>query len=150
MICLEKVKKFCKDYTKIENYNLAIADTTQTWDCHHKAGICYSVRELIERGDYYNVPPCNLIFLTEHEHNVLHNKGENNPMYGKHHSEESKRKSAKSHKGKKRGPFSDEHKRKIAEASKGHKRSNGRHWYNNGTIEKFCYECPPGFVPGRL
>ena len=26
----------------------------------------------------------------------------------------------------------------------------GRHWYNNGEVNKFCYECPDGFTPGKL
>ncbi len=34
----------------------------------------------------------NLIMMLESEHNILHNKGENNPNFGKHHSEESKKK----------------------------------------------------------
>ena len=38
MINLTKVKRFCKDYTKIENYEEAVKDTTQTWHCHHKKG----------------------------------------------------------------------------------------------------------------
>ena len=36
MINEKKVKRFCKeDISKIKNYDLAIADMTQTWDCHH-------------------------------------------------------------------------------------------------------------------
>ena len=35
-------------------------------------------------------------------------------------------------------------KNKISEVRK------GCHWYNNGAIEKFCFECPDGFVEGRL
>lgn len=35
MICIYTVKKFCKeDPSMIENYDKAIADKTQTWDCH--------------------------------------------------------------------------------------------------------------------
>lgn len=33
---------------------------------------------------------------------------------------------------------------------KGHKTNNGKHWYNNGEISTFAYECPEGFVPGRI
>jgi len=25
-----------------------------------------------------------------------------------------------------------------------------KHWYNNGTISKFCEDCPEGFTPGRI
>lgn len=28
--------------------------------------------------------------------------------------------------------------------------NKGKHWYNNGKINKFCYECPEGFVKGFL
>ena len=39
MIC-ETVKKFCsEDPSLIENYDLAIADETQTWECHHRLEI---------------------------------------------------------------------------------------------------------------
>ena len=26
----------------------------------------------------------------------------------------------------------------------------GRHWFTNGVISKFCYECPDGYVKGRV
>lgn len=48
---------------------------------------------------------------------------------------------SEAHKGKK---FSEEHRNKISEIQK------GKHWYNNGEINKFCYECPDGFAPGML
>ena len=44
--------------------------------------------------------------------------GENNPFYGKHHSEESKAKMSASHTGRGK-PLSEEHKKKIGEANKG-------------------------------
>lgn len=28
--------------------------------------------------------------------------------------------------------------------------SRGKHWYNNGEVEKYSFECPDGFVIGRL
>ena len=43
---------------------------------------------------------------------------------------------------------SEESKKKISEAVRIN--SMGRHWYNNGKENKFCYECPDGFVPGML
>ena len=67
---------------------------------------------------------------------------------GKKASEESKRKNSEAHKGKPSGNrgkhFSEETKKKLSEARK------GMHWYNNGKINKLYYECPEGFVPGRI
>ena len=106
--------------------------------------------------------------------------GEDNPFYGKHHSTETRKKLSDSwdydkhfttetrkkisegNKGKK---FSEEHKKKIGTANKGRRHSEeakrkiseanrinniGRHWYNNGEISIRAYECPEGFVPGRI
>lgn len=121
---------FCKeDISKIENYDKAINDTTQTWDCHHKEEIrilpsgmtVYRSREeLIENGRYYHCPANELIFLTKSEHQRLHKKDKKNPFYaipfyGKHHSDESKRKISEARKGMK---FTEEHRRKISEARK--------------------------------
>ena len=68
---------------------------------------------------------------------------------------------SKAHKGKKRKPFSEETKCKMSEAKKGKKLSEerkrnisearkGRHWYNNGIIQCWTYECPEGYVKGRI
>lgn len=70
-----------------------------------------------------------------------HRCGEENPMWGKHLSDESKKKLSEAHKGK---SLSEEHKRLISESSK------GRRWFNNEQIETFTYECPEGFIQGRL
>ena len=95
---------------------------------------------------------------------------------GKHMSEEAKRKISEAHKGKK---MSEEFCRKNSEAHKGHtpwnkgkkglqtawnkeipmyeetkkkisEANKGRRHFNNGEIDVFCFECPEGFVPGRL
>ena len=196
-----KFERYCKDYENIENYEAAKKDNFKGWDCHHRLQtwtsdgdrrlVDITTAELKALGMYYNRPADELIFLTESEHNNLHKKGntyrlgkphteesrikmskahkgkqagENNPMYGKHHSDESKKKMSEAHKGK---SLSEEHKKKLSEAHKGRqfsketryklsivKKGNtatkGMHWYNNGQINKFCYECPDGFTPGRL
>lgn len=102
-------------------------------------------------------------------------RGENNPFYGKRHSEEAKKKMSEARKNKKFGHCSEETKRKIAEGNKGkhfseeRKKniaeslkghtpwnkgkktgSNGTHWYNNGEVNVKAKECPKGFVKGRL
>ena len=85
MISIEGVKKYCNgDITKIENYELAITDNTQTWECHHrlethnsdgkKRLVYIQKKELIELDIYYNRPPEELIFLTSAEHSRLHHK----------------------------------------------------------------------------
>ena len=102
MISERSVKKFCKeDISKIENYDKAINDTTQIWDCHHRTEIWWncSRQELKDNDCYYNRKACELIFLTPQEHRILHKKG------------------------KKREPFCEEHRIKISEAMKGKTKS---------------------------
>lgn len=145
MICLKSVKAFCKDYTKIENYEKAVADTTQVWDCHHRlqlvktgAVVDATQQDLIDWGIYYNRPADELIFLTRKEHDSLHqnNKGKHpseetrrkqaESHKGKHHSEETKQKMSEDRKGDKNGFYgkkhSEETRRRLAEANK------GKHW----------------------
>lgn len=116
MINKYTVKKFCKDYTQIENYEEAVNDTTQTWVCHHILGEILSKEQLIDHDFYYDVPPCMLKFMTKSEHRRLHQNG-------KHLSEETRRKISASEKGKigwnKGIPHTEEHSRKISEALKG-------------------------------
>ena len=38
----------------------------------------------------------------------------------------------------------------MKQANKVNNPSRNRHWYNNGTINVFDYECPEGFRPGKL
>ena len=195
-------EKYCKDYENIENYQKALKDNFKGWECHHRLEthnsdgerrlVDISYKELIELNMYYNRPAEELIFLTTREHHAIRkvsvetrkklreaNKGkytgENHPMYGKHHSEEARRKMREAHKGKhlsdetkkklseaKKGKhFSEEHKNKLSEALKGKPKSEetrrkmgetrkGMRFFNNGKMNKLCYECPEGFVPGRL
>lgn len=176
MINKRYVKSYCKDdISLIENYDKAIADKTQVWDCHHRRETIYSVKELIEIGEYYNRPACELIFLTHSDHTILHHldkhrsaetckkisdalSGENNPLFGKHHSETTRRKMSESRKGK---HHSAEARKKMSEARKGKHPSEesrkkmsetkkGNHWYNNGVTSILAKTCPEGFVPGRL
>ena len=106
------VRSFCKeDISKIKNYDKAIADTTQTWHCHHMTETWWNCtkKELIENECYYNRKACELIFLTPAEHRRLHMKGVKL-------SEETRRKMSEAQKGK---HLSEEHRRKISEAKKG-------------------------------
>ena len=169
-------KCFCKEPEKIENYEKAKADNFKGWQCHHRLEthtsdgerrlVDISQKELEALGMYWYRPASELIFLTISEHRSLHTKGEsnpmygkqsywkgktgpnkgkiageNNPMYGKHHTLLSIQKMSEANKGKK---CSEETKNKMSDAHK------GRRWFNNGKINKLCYECPDGFTPGRL
>ena len=116
-------KIYCReDISKIENYDKAIADTTQVWDCHHRDEVrvlpsemtaIRSRQDLKECGRYYGCPANELIFLTHSEHSRLH-------MKGKLHSDETRMKISESMKGKLTGrTLSEEHRRKISESNKG-------------------------------
>ena len=122
MINESRARKFCKeDISKIENYDLAIADTTQVWDCHHMTETWWNctAKDLIENECYYNRKACELVFLTKAEHTRMHWKG-------KHHTEETRKKISEVHKGKpsfwKGMHLSEETKKKISEAMKEKKR----------------------------
>ena len=84
MIGLSKVRLYCKgDIFRIENYDKAMADTENIWDCHHRDEIrklpsgmvaLRSVADLIDAGLYYQVPPEYLIFLPHKEHESMHKR----------------------------------------------------------------------------
>lgn len=74
---------------------------------------------------------------------------------GKAMSDEQKKKLSKALRGEKNYWFgkhpSEETLRKRSEAMQGRKNPNyGKHWWNDAITEIFCYECPEGFIPGRL
>ena len=149
MIDKKRAIKYCKDdISLIENYDKAIADKTQVWDCHHRRETIYSAKELIEIGEYYNRPACELIFLTPFDHRRLH-------KLGKHHSAETRKKMSEANKGEKCYIFgkhlSEETRKKMSEANKGKNHwTKGTNWYNNGVKSIRAKTCPEGFVPGRL
>ena len=158
-------KYYCKDYENIENYEKAKADDFKGWDLHHRLEthnsdgerrlVDITRDELMALDMYYNRPADELIFLTTAKHNQLHHIGRHHTedskkrisaaSKGRRHTEEARKKMSDAAKGKK---HSEESKKKISEAVRIN--SIGRHWYNNGKENKFCYECPEGFVPGML
>lgn len=127
---------FCRTPELIENYEKAVNDTTQVWQCHHRLEthnsdgerrlVDISSAELIALGMYYDRPPEELIFLTSAEHMYLHHKGMKHSEEhrkkiseankGKHLSEETKKKMSEAHKGR---HHTEEWKKKISEAKKG-------------------------------
>ena len=114
MINEEYTKKYCcEDPSLIENYELAVADTTQTWEIHHRGEILpcgrFSADDLNKFGLYYNRPAVELIFLTPTAHRQLHLKGvPRGPM-----SEATKKAMSEARKG---VPKSEAHKKAIGEA----------------------------------
>lgn len=160
-------ERFCKDYENIENYDKAKVDNFKGWDCHHRLEtwtsdgerrqIDITVAELKALGMYYNRPANELIFLRKSEHTALRKVSleTRNKLsdIGKNISEETRKKLSMANKG---HPVSEETRNKIGAANKGNtyakgnKSTKGMCWFNNGKINKVCYECPPGFVPGRL
>ena len=138
MISAETVKKYCsEDISKIENYDKAIADTTQVWECHHRDEIGVlpsgmidyrSKAELIKNNMYYGCLANELIFLTPAEHRRLHHKSKtlssdtkakiSEAKKGKAFSPEHKAKLSESHKGKKIRPHTAEHRAKLAESAR--------------------------------
>ena len=65
-------KCYCDTPELIENYEKAIADSTQTWECHHRFEALFTRQELIKYNWYFNVEPSCLIFLTPTEHKRIH------------------------------------------------------------------------------
>ena len=118
---------YCRHPELIENYDKAVADTTQVWDCHHRLESCFTQKFLKEMSLYYDVEPEALIFLTKAEHYKMDStcKRQSEAQKGKKHSEETKRKIGEAQKGRKRPPRSEEWKRKMSEAKKGNQNTKG-------------------------
>ena len=118
-----QAQKYCRDdISKIENYERAIADTSQVWHLHHRLELtldgefALTTEQLKMHDMYYNRPYYELIYLTPSEHRRLHVEGKNHPLFGKHLSEETRIKLSEANKGK---SLSEETRRKISEAKKG-------------------------------
>ena len=97
MICESQTRKYCcEDISKIENYDKAIADSTQMWECHHKAEILpcgkYSIEDLEKFDLYWKQPADRLIFLDGTCHRQMH-------AIGRKHSKETCEKISKAHQG---------------------------------------------------
>lgn len=126
-------RSYCKDYTKIENYEKAIADTTQTWEVHHRLERCFLSSFLKKMNLYYDVEPQALIFLTRKEHLQEHMNcvgwkerkekiSENNAWKGKHLPESTRKKISESAKGENNSQYgkhlSEETKEKLRKGNK--------------------------------
>lgn len=169
MINSKGVKRFCsEDISEIENYEQAIADTVRTWHCHHRRETDENKTRarLIAEKLYWNRPASELIFLTKAEHTRLHKLGERNHMFGKHHSEETRKKMSMSQSGEKSYWFGkhllEETRKKLSMLNSGKHHSEetrkkmsdkiiGMKYWNNGAVNKRSRECPgEGWIRGRL
>lgn len=163
MINAEKLKAYCsEDISHIENYDQAVADKVQTWQCHHKAEVLpcgrYSVDDLKKFNLYYSRPACELVLLTEFEHKSLHKNhtgkkqttetklkislsqhGKPGNRKGMHHTEEAREKIRKALTGR---HLPDEVKNKL----------KNKVWANNGTVSKMFDRdfVPPNWTLGRI
>lgn len=61
---------------------------------------------------------------------TMNRGGENNPMYGHHHT--------------------DTAKQKVSLSKRGNTYNRGKKWWNNGISNKRAYECPEGYKPGLV
>ena len=171
---------YCRDdVSMIENYQEAI-ESDEMYECHHRLEshdsngnirpVFLLKKELVALDMYYNRPADELIFLKQKEHKSLHYKNTNfinggkktrfkegnNPWNkGKARTIEEKekisntiRKTCSDPEWKKAHSEKIKNSIKFKEAMKN--RIKGRHWYNNGLLNKIDFECPEGFVKGRI
>lgn len=123
MVSIKYLKQYCKDYTSIPNYQEALNDTENLWECHHLLEEFYTKSELKELGKYFNVPANELVLCrTRKEHRAYPHKGDS-VMGLKHHGLKFSEETLKliSENSKKRR-LSEESKRKIGDANRGRKR----------------------------
>ena len=136
-----ELKQYCSEpLENIENYDKAVADTENLWDCHHRAEILpcgvYSREDLKKVGMYWHRPASELIFLRHDEHIRIHVSNLSTKTRrmmaeshrGNLHSSETRLKMAESHRGR---HLPDETRRKIGEAVRRkniEKRNEGAKW----------------------
>lgn len=141
MINERQAHRFCRDdISKIENYEEAVNDKTQTWHIHHRLELtldgefALSAAQLKMHDMYYHRPYYELIFLTPTEHRRIHNIGQSedtrnkriNSLNGHYVSDETKRKISElaSKRVGEKNPWygklhSEESKKKMSESHKG-------------------------------
>ena len=132
--------------------------------------------ELVEQGKYFNVPASELIFLTHGEHSRLHNdvrfedpnerkkcglSGENNPMWGKSPSEETRKRQSEVMKRRYEDPKARQKTSEALNRPEGKvkicDRNKNRRWMNNGinsvflkTQEEIEHYRELGYIFGRI
>lgn len=77
---ITKLRKYCNDFHKIENYESAQRDNFKGWVLHHRLEISLDGQEVhtpatLERLNmYWHRPYFELIFMKRGDHIILHNK----------------------------------------------------------------------------
>lgn len=165
MICIGNIKRYCcEDVSLIENYDIAVKDSTQTWVCHHKLEIqneiSVSIKELKEKNLYWKRLASELIFLTRSEHTKLHGKnisketrikiGIKSKQSWKNNEIRHKEASVRGHSMKGKIIKTSEQCKMNSEARKRYWKTHNLKWFNNGEISIRREQCPNGFVPGML
>ena len=122
MICEDTVTHYCKDsISQIRNYEQAINDKDNMWECHHILELHpdgterFTKQSLITLNLYYNRPAKELVFLKQSEHRRLH-------MSNRIVTEETRNRLSNSRKGM---IFSKEHKDNISKSKKGNTYAKG-------------------------
>lgn len=77
-----KERPYVKDgaWHLIEGYDRLLKDgcdetnRKNKWVLHHRKELFFSLKELKEKGLYFDCPPEDLIWMTRQEHNSLHQK----------------------------------------------------------------------------
>lgn len=124
MISESNIRKYCKEYWKIENYEQAINDKVNTWVCHHRweftldGEYAHSCEDLIRMDMYYDRPYFELIFIKQTDHKKLHGQQMSkhtrdkiaNKLKGRTYSEEIIMKYKLAQKGKTRSDFGNKFK----------------------------------------
>lgn len=157
----KNVNKFCKDdLSLIENYDKAINDNINVWDCHHRLETDLNVSQqyLISNNLYLNRPATELIFLTRTEHRKLHGyqyrgtynlskelrneisirqTGSSNSFYNHTHNTNARQSISKAQKEFQNKPVVKE---KKSKRMKNNKLTQNFRWITNGTDNKFAHE----------
>lgn len=135
-----RASEFCAEPDKIEVTEKALSlyrsaksekELTRKLICHHRLAITLDGEQVHKREDlnrlgmYYNRPYFELIIMTTAEHTTLHNNARDVSYFV-------------------RRELTDSLRKKLSDATK------SRHWYNNGSINKYVADCPAGFVKGKL
>jgi len=100
-LCKDKISKHKQVHRLVHEAH--IGKLEDGYDAHH-------INE--DKEDNYVE---NLKQIPKFEHSSFHKKGENHPLFRKHHSEETRKKISERHKGK---HLSEEHKKKISKSKK--------------------------------